>query len=95
MVDQLHQTPYKISILSLLINSKVHHSTLVKVLEKAHVGQDIMVYQFDGIINNFTSCGNPSFTGEELQEEGRDHNKALHISVKCVNDNMSCVLVDT
>lgn len=95
MVDQLHQTPYKISILSLLLNSEAHRAALMKVLEQAHVGLDIKVNQFDGIVNNITSRGNLSFTDEDLTEEGRNHNKALHISVKCTNDSMSRVLVDT
>lgn len=95
VVDQLHQTPSKISILSLLLNSEAHRTALMKVLEQAHVGHDITVNQFDGIVNNITSCGNLSFTDEDLTPEGRDHNKALHISVKCANDSMSRVLVDT
>lgn len=67
----------------------------MKVLEQAHVVQDITVNQFDEIVNNTISFGNLSFNDEELPEEGQDHNMALHISVKCVNDSMSQVLVDT
>lgn len=89
VVDQLHQTPSKISILSLLLNSEAHRTTLMKILEQAHVGHDITVNQFNGIVNNITSCGNLSFTDEDLTEEGHDHNRALHISVKCANDSMS------
>lgn len=94
VVDQLHQMPSKILILSLLLNSKAHRTTLMKVLEQAHVGH-ITVNQFNGIINNITFCGNLSFTDEDLTEEGRDHNRALHIFVKCASDSMSRVLVDT
>lgn len=93
--DQLHQTPSKISILSLLINSEAHRTTLIKVLEQTHVGQDITLNQFDGIVNNITSCRNLSFSDEDLTKEGHDHNKALHVSVKCGVDNMARVLVDT
>lgn len=95
VVDQLHQTPSKISILSLLINSEAHRTALMKVLKQAHVGQDITVNQFDGIVNNITSCRNLSFSDEDLTNEGRNHNKALHISVKCGVDNTARVLVDT
>ena len=35
VVDQLHQTPAKISILSLLINSEAHRDSLMKVLSSA------------------------------------------------------------
>ncbi|XP_050916514.1 uncharacterized protein LOC127131645 [Lathyrus oleraceus] len=37
VVDQLHQTPSKISILSLLLNSQAHREALLKVLAQAHV----------------------------------------------------------
>ncbi|XP_050878147.1 uncharacterized protein LOC127081963 [Lathyrus oleraceus] len=41
IVDQLRQTPSKISILSLLLNSQAHMEALLKVLAQAHVTQDI------------------------------------------------------
>lgn len=41
VVDQLHQTPSKISILSLLMCSLAHRNALLKVLAQAHVTQDI------------------------------------------------------
>ncbi|XP_050889365.1 uncharacterized protein LOC127094590 [Lathyrus oleraceus] len=37
IVDQLNQTPSKISILSLLLSSEVHRKALLKVLNAAHV----------------------------------------------------------
>lgn len=37
VVDQLLQTPSKISILSLLLNSAVHREALLKVLDQAFV----------------------------------------------------------
>ncbi|KAI5390332.1 hypothetical protein KIW84_075588 [Lathyrus oleraceus] len=44
---------------------------------------------------NITSCNNLSFCDEELPEEGRNHNLALHISMNCKEDALSNVLVDT
>ena len=35
-----------------------------------------------------------TFTEDELPPEGRGHNKALHISVKCMNHFISRVLID-
>lgn len=95
MVDQLHQKPSKISIMSLLMNLEVHIHVLMIVLEQAHITHDITVNHFDGIVSNITVYRNLSFNDEELSEEGLDHNKALHISVKCMNDNITRVLVDT
>ncbi|KAI5409830.1 hypothetical protein KIW84_055330 [Lathyrus oleraceus] len=94
MVEQLLQTPSKISVLSLLLNSEAHREALQRVLEQAYVEQDVTVDQFDHIVANITSCNNLSFCDEELPEEGRNHNMALHISMNCKEDALSNVLVD-
>ncbi|XP_050920042.1 uncharacterized protein LOC127137643 [Lathyrus oleraceus] len=95
VVDQLHQTPSKISILSLLLNSQAHREALLKVLAQAHVTQSITVDQFAGVVANITACNTLSFSGEELPEAGQNHNRALYISVKCKDDALARVLVDT
>ncbi|XP_050890365.1 uncharacterized protein LOC127095765 [Lathyrus oleraceus] len=95
VMDQLHQTPSKISILSLLLNSQAHREALLKVLAQAHVTQSITVDQFDGVVANITACNTLSFSAEELPEDGQNHNRALHISVKCKDDALARVLVDT
>lgn len=51
--------------------------------------------QFDNIVANITACNNLSFCNEELTEEGRNHNMVLHISMNCVSDALSSVLVET
>ena len=43
MVEQLLQTPSKISVLSLLMNSEAHREALQKVLERAYVEHDVTV----------------------------------------------------
>ncbi|XP_050889350.1 uncharacterized protein LOC127094573 [Lathyrus oleraceus] len=43
IVDQLNQTPSKISILSLLLSFEAHHKELLKVWNLTHVMQDITV----------------------------------------------------
>jgi len=95
VIDQLMQTPSKISIMSLLLNSEAHKDGLMKVLEQAFVNHDVTVGQFRGIMGNITTCNNLSFSDEELLVEGRNHNLALHISVNCKTDALSNVLVDT
>jgi len=47
VVGQLMQTPSKISILSLLINSDAHKEALMKVLEQAFVDHDVTVGKFE------------------------------------------------
>ncbi|XP_058775445.1 uncharacterized protein LOC131649706 [Vicia villosa] len=55
VVDQLHQTPSKISLLSLLVHSEKHRDALMKILNTAHVTKDITVNQFDGMVANLTA----------------------------------------
>ncbi|KAI5395544.1 hypothetical protein KIW84_061918 [Lathyrus oleraceus] len=95
MVEQLLQTPSKILVLSLLMNSEAHIEALQKFLEQAFVEHDVTVDQFNHIVANITSYNNLSFCDEELLKEGRNHNLALHISMNCKDDALSNVLVDT
>ncbi|KAI5421443.1 hypothetical protein KIW84_045031 [Lathyrus oleraceus] len=95
VVDQLLQTPSKMSVLSLLLNSEPHREALQKVLDVTYVDHDVTIEQFDSIVANITACNNLSFCDSDLPEEGRDHNLALHISMGCRDDAMSNVLVDT
>lgn len=94
MVDQLNQTPTKISMLSLLMCYEAHRDALVKFLRVGHVPQEISVCQFKGVVNNITSIMSLGFNDEELSTKGRNHNKALHISIECVDTILSRVLVD-
>src|ERR1043165_9763848 len=52
VVDQLMQSPSKILILSLLLNSEAHREALMKVLDQAYVDHDVTTDQFGGIIGN-------------------------------------------
>ncbi|XP_027186969.1 uncharacterized protein [Cicer arietinum] len=94
IVDQLNHTPTRISLLSLLMNYESHRKLLMKILNEAHVTHDITVDKFGGIINNITANNHLTFTDDELPTEGRGHNKALHISVMCLDHIMSRVLID-
>ncbi|KAI5430269.1 hypothetical protein KIW84_034739 [Lathyrus oleraceus] len=55
VVDQLLQTPSKISVLSLLLNSEPHREDLQKVLDVAYVDHDVTIEQFDSIVANITA----------------------------------------
>ena len=95
VVDQLLQTPTKISIMSLLTNSDAHREALMKVLDQAYVDHDVTLRQFGSIVGNVTSCNSLSFSDEDLAVEGKKHNLALNISVLCKSDSLSNVLIDT
>ena len=62
VIEQLNKTPARISLLGLLMNSEPHRALLVKILNEAHVAQDISVEGFRGIINNITANNYLTFT---------------------------------
>jgi len=94
VIEQLNKTPARISLLGLLMNFKPHRTILVKILNEAQVAQDIFVEGFRGIINNITTNNYLTFVDEEKPIEGRGHNRALHISVKCLDHIVAKVLID-
>lgn len=50
--------------------------------------------KFEGIIGNITTNNYPTFTNDEILGEEAGHNKALHVSVKCMNHILARVKVD-
>lgn len=76
---------------SLLLSSEDHKESLMKVLGISHVTKDITVDQFDGVVANITTGSCLGFSDDKLPLKGRDHNKALHISMKCVDKILSRV----
>ena len=66
----------------------------MKILNGAHVERDISLNQFEGIVSHVTANDYLTFTEEEIPTEGKGHNKALHISVKCMDYVLARVLID-
>jgi len=91
IIEQLNKTPARVSLLELLMSFEPHQALLVKVLNEA---QDISVKGFEGIINNITANNYLTFIEEEIPAEGQGHNRALHVSVKCMDHIMAKVLID-
>jgi len=60
----------------------------------AVIYQEISVEGFRGIINNITANNYLTFTDEEIPIEGRGHNRALHVSIKCLDHIVAKVLID-
>jgi len=94
VVEQLNKTPTRISLLELLINSEPHRALLIKVLNDAHVAHDISVEGFEGIVTHITTNNYIAFAEEEIPVEGRGHNKALHVSVRCMDHVVAKVLIN-
>ncbi|XP_006596811.1 uncharacterized protein [Glycine max] len=95
VIEQLNKTPTRISLLGLLMNSEPHRAQLVKILNEAHVAQHISMEGFGGIVNNITANNYLTFSDKEILVEGRGHNKALHVSVKCLDHIVAKVLIDS
>ncbi|XP_052736650.1 uncharacterized protein LOC128197859 [Vigna angularis] len=94
VVEQLKRMPARISLLELLMHSTSHRKLLMKVLSEAHVEHGISLNKFEGIVGNIIANNYLTFTDEEIPTEGRGHNKALHVSVKCLDHVIARVLVD-
>ena len=76
------------------MSSEPHRALLVKVLNEAHVAQDISVESFGGLVNNITTNNYLAFAEEEIPAEGKGHNRALHVSVKCMDHVVAKVLIN-
>src|SRR4051812_1303622 len=83
IVEQLGHTASKISMLSLLKYSEAHAKALMKFLKAAHVPQEISVDQFENCVANLTVSNGIGFSDVDLTPAGKNHNKALHISIEC------------
>jgi len=93
-VEQLNRMPARISLLELLMHSTAHRKLLMKILSRAQVEQNISLDKFEGIVNNITINDFLTFSDDEIPVEGRGHNKALHVSVKCLDHVIARVLID-
>ncbi|XP_058766556.1 uncharacterized protein LOC131640166 [Vicia villosa] len=95
VVDQLSQTQSKISILQLLLCLETRRNALLRLLSTAFVLPEISMNQLEGVVSNINAGNGLGFTDADLPSEGRNHNRALHISVECKGTMLSRVLVDT
>lgn len=94
VINHLSQTLSKILILSLLLCSEAHKNALMKLLSSAFVPQNINVNQLEWVVASIPVDNGLDFTNSDLPLEGRNHNKALHISMECKGTTLSRVLVD-
>ena len=53
------------------MSSEPHRALLLKVLNEAHVAQDISVEGFGGLANNITANNYLAFPEEEIPTEGK------------------------
>ena len=51
VIDQLRKTPAQISLLSLLIHSKEYREVLTRILNEAHISENITVGHLEKMVN--------------------------------------------
>ncbi|XP_050898072.1 uncharacterized protein LOC127104970 [Lathyrus oleraceus] len=68
---------------------------LLRIIKLSDYKVDITAEQFNNVVGSITSCNVLGFCDEELPEEGKNHNFALHISANCQGDSLSNILTDT
>ncbi|XP_016684041.2 uncharacterized protein [Gossypium hirsutum] len=70
VVEQLHKQSARISVLALLLNSEVHRSALMKVLNETYVANDISVNKLDQLVNNINADNFIFFNDDEIPPGG-------------------------
>ncbi|XP_016681304.1 uncharacterized protein [Gossypium hirsutum] len=94
VVEQLHKQPARTSVLALLLNSEVHCSALIKVLNETYVANDISVNKLDRLVNNISADNFIFFNDYEIPPGGMGSTKALHITTRCKGYTLPGVLID-
>lgn len=94
MIQLLNKSPAQISILALLLSSKVHCEALLKVLKETRVFVGIIDSSFGGMVSLMLATNQVSFFDDELPPEGKDHTLAIHIVVKCEDKIVTKVLIN-
>ena len=82
-------------MLSLLLCSKAHAQALLKFLKNAHVPQETSADQFENCVASLTTDNGLGFSDVDLTPTGKNHNKALHVSIECRGTTLAHVWVDT
>ncbi|XP_050890053.1 uncharacterized protein LOC127095399 [Lathyrus oleraceus] len=67
----------------------------LRIIKRAYVPQEITVNQLETVVSSVNASHGLGFTDLDLTMDGRNHNKALHLSMECKGDVLSHVLIDT
>ena len=94
VVDQLKKTYARISLMSLILSSKLHRKALQKVLNEANVPQNITQDIIGHLVGKIQATNYLYFTEDECDLEGTWHNKPLYITVRYKDCPINKVLVD-
>ncbi|XP_027166688.1 uncharacterized protein LOC113766726 [Coffea eugenioides] len=94
VIEQLDKMPTQISMLNLVLTSKLHRETLLKVLTEAQVPKNIPIDKFTHVVDHVLASNQISFSDKDLTSKGIGHNKASYISIRCNGKLLFKVLID-
>ena len=67
---------------------------MLKFLKNARIPQETIADQFENCVASLTADNGLGFSDADLTPAGKNHNKALHISIECKGTTLVHVLVD-
>ena len=82
IVEQLHKLLAKISLLSLMLNSKPHREAMLKDLKQAYVPHNASTDKKDCLVGNIMMDNYISINNDEILPNVRGSTKALYIMTK-------------
>ncbi|KAI8568357.1 hypothetical protein RHMOL_Rhmol02G0191800 [Rhododendron molle] len=91
---QLEQTQAKMSVWNVLVHSTRHHEGLIQVLSQLKVPSAIIPDELVALIKTIPIKHAITFTDRDLPTEGTDHNRPLHITLKCHGKSVPVILVN-
>ncbi|XP_077247849.1 uncharacterized protein LOC143887627 isoform X1 [Tasmannia lanceolata] len=94
VVQQLKKTQAVISVWGLLIASKKHREAVLKELNTTQVSSEISPEQLAEVVALTQATRAISFSDQELPPQGRNHARALHVTIVCRGKKVPSVLVD-
>ncbi|KAI8572763.1 hypothetical protein RHMOL_Rhmol01G0225500 [Rhododendron molle] len=92
--QQLKQTQAKMSVWDVLVHSTRHCDELIQALSHLKVPSDITLDKLVALIKTITIKHAITFTDQDLPAEGTDHNRPLHVTLKCHGKWVPVILID-
>ena len=86
--------PTQISLLDLFKTSESHKMMLMKLLNEMYIPETSNEVQLEDFVGTIIMKDQIALSDKDFLIDGRSHNKALYIAVKCRGKEMSRVLID-
>lgn len=82
------------SVWDMLVHSTRHREGLIQALSRLKVYSDITPDELVALIKTIPIKHAITFTDRDLPAEGTDHNRSLHVTLKCQGKWVPMVLID-